>query len=74
MSIANSPSRPTVAGGDFSHPTTSSEGASEVHFEGDYRPTTDAPVSTTSPNIRVEPLQIDFLQRLADTLKIEYIA
>src|ERR1700737_2466321 len=68
MSIANSPSRPTAAGGDFSHPTTSSEGASVVHFEGDYRPTTDAPVSTASPNIRVEPLQIDFLQRLADTL------
>jgi sigma-B regulation protein RsbU (phosphoserine phosphatase) len=68
MSFANSPSRPTAAGGDFSHPTTSGEGAAEVHFEGDYRPTDAAPAGTTSPNIRVEPLQIDFFQRLADTL------
>ncbi len=50
----------------------------EHQFEGDYRPPTpgDAPAPgsenslnlTTDPNIRVEPLQVEFLHRLADAL------
>jgi len=35
------------------------------HFEGDYRPPTPLAVD---PQIRVEPLQVDFLLRLADAL------
>jgi sigma-B regulation protein RsbU (phosphoserine phosphatase) len=38
--------------------------ASTIHLEGDYRPVANAP----DPNIRLEPLQVDFLMRLADAL------
>src|SRR5580693_6678583 len=49
-------------------------------FEGDYRPaqvepvrasegsTTSEPGAPATPNIRLEPLQLDFLMRLADAL------
>ena len=39
-------------------------------FEGDYRPTTPALFHphATDPKIRVEPLQVDFLHKLADAL------
>lgn len=41
-------------------------------FEGDYRPSVSDPGAqdraTASPNIRLEPLQVDFLLRLADAL------
>ncbi len=40
-----------------------------LYFEGDYRPSNAAPALLASaPNIRVEPLQVDFLLRLADAL------
>ncbi len=52
--------------------------ASSEHFEGDYRPAQadgDAPLDPTAvnsvsaaPNIRLEPLQLEFLMRLADAL------
>jgi sigma-B regulation protein RsbU (phosphoserine phosphatase) len=43
--------------------------ASEQHFEGDYRPAAETDETTQTPvNIRVEPLQVDFLHRLADAL------
>jgi phosphoserine phosphatase RsbU/P len=58
MSTAHKPRRPTAAGGDIPQP--------EEHFEGDYRPAPDTP--PPSPNIRVEPLQLDFLHTLADAL------
>jgi sigma-B regulation protein RsbU (phosphoserine phosphatase) len=66
MSLPTRPRRPTAAGGDFSQ----SDAHSEAHFEGDYRPAPEAVPSAaaTSPNIRVEPLQVDFLHRLADAL------
>ena len=38
----------------------------EHHFEGDYRPR--EPETAQPPNIRVEPLQVDFLHSLADAL------
>ena len=37
-------------------------------FEGDYRPPAAETVAGADPNIRVEPLQIEFLHRLADAL------
>ena len=50
----------------------------EHHFEGDYRPTgegTELPnataVGAATPNIRLEPLQLDFLMRLADALQVQ---
>src|SRR5260370_13502277 len=66
MSSPTNPRRPTAAGGDFSQP----EAHSAAHFEGDHRPARGAEPSAAaaSPNIRVEPLQVDFLHRLADAL------
>ena len=44
-------------------------GHSPQEFEGDYRPSSpDAPALIGFPNIQVEPLQVDFLLRLADAL------
>ncbi|NYF80685.1 SpoIIE family protein phosphatase [Granulicella arctica] len=42
----------------------------EDHFEGDYRPPLQehALVPEPNPHIRVEPLQVEFLHRLADAL------
>ena len=56
-----SPSKPrhTAAGAD---PTTPND-----HFEGDYRPASGAP-EVLNAAVRLEPLQIDFLIRLADAL------
>ena len=51
--------RPTAAGAD---PTTHHD-----RFEGDYRPVPGAP-ETPNAAARLEPLQIDFLLRLADAL------
>ena len=51
--------RPTAAGAD---PTTSLD-----RFEGDYRPASGAP-EVANAAVRLEPLQIDFLLRLADAL------
>jgi sigma-B regulation protein RsbU (phosphoserine phosphatase) len=50
--------------------------AETEHFEGDYRPAQADPQATAAspgapgdtPNIRLEPLQLDFLMRLADAL------
>jgi phosphoserine phosphatase RsbU/P len=64
MSTAQKPKRPTAAGGDFSQIPEDTH----THFEGDYRPTPEAHPADTATNIRVEPLQVDFLQRLADAL------
>ena len=50
--------RPTAAGADQTSP--------HDLFEGDYAPTPNTPSKPTE--IRVEPLQIDFLHRLADAL------
>jgi sigma-B regulation protein RsbU (phosphoserine phosphatase) len=60
MSSPTKPRRHTAAGGDFPEPEDS-----HAHFEGDYPPT---PGTEITPNVRVEPLQIDFLHRLADAL------
>ena len=56
-----SPSKPrhTAAGAD---PITPND-----HFEGDYRPASGAP-EVLNAAVRLEPLQIDFLIRLADAL------
>jgi len=51
--------RPTAAGAD---PTTHHD-----RFEGDYRPASNAP-EPANVSVRLEPLQIDFLLRLADAL------
>ena len=54
--------RPTAAGADPASPDEHGE-----RFEGDYRPPTGtAPVANVT--VRLEPLQIDFLLRLADAL------
>ena len=37
-------------------------------FEGDYRPSAAADAPVPAPQIRVDPIQIEFLARLADTL------
>ena len=55
-------SRPTAAGADPVSPNEISE-----RFEGDYRPSSNAP-EVTNAAVRLEPLQIDFLLRLADAL------
>src|ERR1700712_5783273 len=60
MSSPTKPRRHTAAGGDFPEPEDS-----HAHFEGDYPPT---PGTEITPNVRVEPLQVDFLHRLADAL------
>ena len=49
-----------------SNPTLSLGEPAEHAFEGDYRPETPDP--NRPSNIRVEPLQVDFLHRLADAL------
>lgn len=55
---------------DTSREAASSDPVSEdqapQHFEGDYRPSSGD--SEQAANIRVEPLQVDFLLRLADAL------
>src|SRR5215471_12188806 len=57
--------KPNQAGATSSQAQTSaSEHAGEQHFEGDYPPAG----AQTPVNIRVEPLQVDFLHRLADAL------
>ncbi len=60
MSAFDNPSRPTAAGGDTPHPGD--------QFEGDYRPVPESTPAPPPANIRVEPLQVDFLHRLADAL------
>ena len=43
--------------------------APQHHFEGDYRPPVQEGAPVTKPtNIRVEPLQVDFLHNIADAL------
>ena len=64
MSSAQKPKRHTAVGGDTPQPAEDTH----THFEGDYRPTPDAPDVDSDANIRVEPLQVDFLHRLADAL------
>jgi phosphoserine phosphatase RsbU/P len=54
-------------------PSPSTETPPPEHpFEGDYRPTAPAPAlfhpHAADPNIRVEPLQVNFLHKLADAL------
>ena len=56
---SSSKPRHTAAGAD---PTTPND-----HFEGDYRPASGAP-EVLNAAVRLEPLQIDFLIRLADAL------
>ena len=59
---APSKPRPTAAGADPVSPNELSE-----RFEGDYRPPQHAP-EIPNVSVRLEPLQIDFLLRLADAL------
>jgi sigma-B regulation protein RsbU (phosphoserine phosphatase) len=40
----------------------------QQHFEGDYRPPAQEGLAAKPANIRVEPLQVDFLHNLADAL------
>jgi sigma-B regulation protein RsbU (phosphoserine phosphatase) len=51
-------------------PATPETAPPEHPFEGDYRPTTPALFHShaVDPKIRVEPLQVDFLHKLADAL------
>ncbi len=60
MSTTYKPRRSTDAGDDIAE--------SQDHFEGDYRPAPDSPQIPKTPEIRVEPLQLDFLHTLADAL------
>ena len=57
MPIANKPRLPDAFGGDDSD-----------IFEGDYRPAPAESSGPAAPDIRLEPLQVDFLHRLADAL------
>src|SRR5438874_2471965 len=52
-------------------PASSGTPTPEHPFEGDYRPTAPAPLfhpHAAEPNIRIEPLQVKFLHKLADAL------
>src|SRR5271154_7580267 len=51
-------------------PTPTETSPPEHPFEGDYRPTAPvlSPPPAADPKIRVEPLQVDFLHKLADAL------
>jgi phosphoserine phosphatase RsbU/P len=60
MSMANKPRRTEPPAAPIP------EVSPEHHFEGDYRP--PAPEAAQPANIRVEPLQVDFLHSLADAL------
>jgi len=66
MPITNRPNQADVASSQAQE--SASQRASDQHFEGDYRPTGDPGQSQAPVNIRIEPLQVDFLHRLADTL------
>lgn len=57
--------KPRIAGKPEAHPSTT-----EHAFEGDYRPPAQehGPAPGTDLNIRVEPVQVEFLHRLADAL------
>jgi sigma-B regulation protein RsbU (phosphoserine phosphatase) len=70
MPITNKPNQTDA-------PTSQTQGpASETkenivpnqHFEGDYRPAAEGAEGEKALNIRVEPVQVDFLHRLADAL------
>src|SRR5437899_2332771 len=60
MSTANKPSRANPSAAPVPEPSP------EQHFEGDSRPPAQQGAQPT--NIRVEPLQVDFLHSLADAL------
>jgi sigma-B regulation protein RsbU (phosphoserine phosphatase) len=63
MALTDKPTRD-----DPSQPKTE-QPSHEQHFEGDYRPASSEPSPTRrSTDIRTEPLQVDFLHRLADAL------
>src|SRR5215831_11425499 len=50
-------------------PQSAAETTPEQHYEGDYRPTVEVGDAADKPiNIRVDPLQVDFLHRFADAL------
>ncbi len=67
MPITNKPNQADVSSSQT--PDSAPKTASEQHFEGDYRPPAEIAAATDKPiNIRVEPLQVDFLHRLADAL------
>jgi sigma-B regulation protein RsbU (phosphoserine phosphatase) len=55
----------TPSGDDLSSSNSAGEHPTDV-FEGDYRPTSSAPNS--APNVRVDPIQVEFLHRIADAL------
>ncbi|MCU1225921.1 MAG: protein serine phosphatase with GAF(s) sensor(s) [Edaphobacter sp.] len=62
MSTANKPRR-------TASPPAAPGTSPEHHFEGDYRPPAQETAQPPQPtNIRVEPLQVDFLHNLADAL------
>ncbi len=64
MSTAHKPRRAAPATG-----APEPDQSPEHHFEGDYRPPAPEPGQPPQPtNIRVEPLQVDFLHNLADAL------
>ena len=77
MSTPAKPRRTTAPGGDTPSPLNGTNDIPETlpvplpvtqdAFEGDYRPTAP-PAAESTPNIRVEPLQVEFLHRLADAL------
>ena len=62
MSTAHKPRRTAP-------PPAAPDTSPEHHFEGDYRPPAQETGQPSQPtNIRVEPLQVDFLHNLADAL------
>src|SRR5215469_12181095 len=66
MPITNRPNQADVPSSQAQE--SASQRAPDQYFEGDYRPTGDPGQSQAPVNIRIEPLQVDFLHRLADTL------
>src|SRR5215469_11006886 len=66
MPITNRPNQADVPSSQAQE--SASQRAPDQYFEGDYRPTGDPGQSQAPVNIRVEPLQVDFLHRLADAL------
>lgn len=67
MPTSNQSNRPDSPG--LQTPESARETTPEQHFEGDYRPALETAETSSKPvNIRVEPLQVEFLHRLADAL------
>src|SRR5215469_9209104 len=66
MSTQTKPRSSTPPANALSSTPNGDNGVTGDAFEGDYRPTSSE--TNPAPNVRVEPIQVEFLHRLADAL------